>query len=303
MASVSKQFTATAILLLAEDGLIDLDEDIRTYLPELPDYGAKVTIQSMLGHVSGMGDYDLIASGYEGEKIENGIDLKSVAGGPFRLGNEDYLTIEEFYNIVKRVKLKNRPMEKADYSNLAYFLFSMLIEEKSGLTLREFAEKNIFKPLGMSQTIYSDDVNEIIKNRASGYKKKETGDYKISMTNLAMVGDGGLHTSINDFIKWDNNFYSPVLGKQPSDFIKKLNTPNSNLTIGDALYANGQFVTQQLDRKVYSHSGGWLGFSTFYLRFPEHYFSIITLCNDEGSNPEKYSIEIAKLYFNLIGSR
>ncbi|WP_105169992.1 serine hydrolase domain-containing protein [Pseudoalteromonas sp. T1lg23B] len=96
MASVSKQFTAMAVLILAQQGKIDLDKDIHTYLPTLPDYKAKVTTRQMLDHVAGMGDYDLISSSFEGEKSEHAITLKSAAGGEFRLGNEDYLTISEF---------------------------------------------------------------------------------------------------------------------------------------------------------------------------------------------------------------
>ena len=96
MGSSSKQFTAMSVLLLAEEGSIDLDSDIHVYLPELPDYGAKVTINAMLGHFSGMGDYDLIAGSYEGPKADGAVELKTAAGGEFRLGNEDYLTIDEF---------------------------------------------------------------------------------------------------------------------------------------------------------------------------------------------------------------
>lgn len=106
MASVSKQFTAMAVLLLADEGKINLDKDIRDYLPALRDYGVPVSIRAMLGHTSGMGDYDLIAGSYEGEKAPQSIDLKSVAGGDFRLGNQDYLSIDEFYDVVIPIALK-----------------------------------------------------------------------------------------------------------------------------------------------------------------------------------------------------
>ena len=297
MASVSKQFTATAVHLLADQGLIDLDEDIRTYLPELNDYGQKVTIRQMLGHVSGMGDYNLIAGSYEGEKVASDINLKSAAGGPFRLGNEDYLTIEEFYDVIKKVKLIHDPMSKAEYSNFAYFLFSMLVEKQSGLSLREYSQKYIFSPLAMDKTFFSDDGLEVIKNRATGYKAKKDGGYQTDMTNMFVVGDGGLHTSINEFIKWDNHFYTPKLGKDPETFIENFNRANSPLKMRDALYANGQFIDKILDRNVFAHSGGWLGFSTYYVRFPDQRLSIATLCSDVNQEPGKHSLEIAKLYF------
>lgn len=246
MASVSKQFTAMAVLLLAEEGKIDLDADIRTYLKDLREYGEEVTVRSMLGHYSGMGDYDLIAGSFEGEKAKGSIDLKSVAGGDFRLGNEDYLTISEFFNLVKKVPLALKPNQKFQYSNLAYFLLSMLVEEVSGKTLREYSADKIFKPLGMNYTFFSDDPVEIIKNRASGYSKNEDGNYINNMTNLFWVGDGGLHTNLEDLLKWDQNFYTPKLGKNPSKLMQQMNTQNSRHSSNNFTYANGQFVGKTL---------------------------------------------------------
>lgn len=299
MASVSKQFTAMSVHLMAEDGLIDLDEDIRTYLPELNEYDHKVTIRAMLGHYSGMGDYDLLASSYEGEKLENAIDLRSAVGGPFRLGNEDYVTIKEFYDLVKTIKLNHVPGTTYEYSNLAYFLFAMLVEEVTGMSLREYSEKHIFAPLQMNKTLFVDDGNEIIKKRATGYKKTDQGHFETDMTNLFMVGDGGLHTSVNEFFKWDQNFYSPKLGKNPAELLEKFNTPPSNWKFEQSPYANGQNVTEIDGRNAFTHSGGWLGTSTYYMRFPDDQFSVVTLCNDVGQKPGNHSNEIAKLYFSM----
>jgi CubicO group peptidase (beta-lactamase class C family) len=298
MASVSKQFTAAAVLLLADQGLVDLDEDIRTYLPELPDYGAEVTVRAMLGHFSGMGDYDLIASSYEGEKAQDALDLKSAAGGDFRLGNEDYLTIREFYDVVKKVPLSHQPDTKFQYSNLAYFLLSMLVEERSGMSLRNYAEKHIFTPLDMGNSFFSDDGIELIKNRAYGYKPNKEGVYVNDMTNLFWVGDGGLHTTVVDLIKWDGNFYNPLIGKNPKAFAELMNTPNSQHIARNDLYANGQFAGKIEAHDVFRHSGGWLGFSTFYARFQEDKFSVAVLCNDASQKPEDYAAKIARLYFN-----
>lgn len=303
MGSVSKQFAAIAVLLLEEQGLIDFDEDIHTYLPELPGYDAKVSVRAMLGHYSGMGDYDLIASSYEGEKVKGALDLRSAAGGPFRLGNEDYLTIKEFYDVVKKVPLSLQPDTKFQYSNLAYFLFSMLVEERSGLTLRAYAEKHIFAPLGMGKTLFSDEPVEIIKHRAYGYKPKKEGGYVTDMTNLFWGGDGGLHTSVEDFIKWDQNFYNPRVGESPDVLIKAMNTPNSQHIARGDLYANGQFVGQMQGRNVFRHSGGWLGVSTYYARFQEDHFSVVILCNNASESPSKYADEVAKLYFNSAMSK
>ncbi len=298
MASVSKQFTAMAVLLLAEEGKIDLDADIRSYLTDLAEYDETVTVRSMLGHYSGMGDYDLIAGSYEGEKAKSGIILKSAAGGEFRLGNEDYLTIEEFHDVAKTVPLALKPDQKFQYSNLAYFLLSMLVEEVSGKSLRDYAEDKIFKPLGMTSTFFSDDPVEIVKNRATGYKKNEDGHYITDMTNLFWVGDGGLHTNLDDLLKWDQNFYAPKVGKDPAKLLAIMNTPNSAHKSNSNVYANGQFVGETMGRKSYAHSGGWLGTSTYYGRFPEEKLSLAMMCNDVSLKVGNIRKNILELYFN-----
>ncbi|MGQ8364064.1 serine hydrolase domain-containing protein [Glaciecola sp. 1036] len=297
MASVSKQFTALAVLLLAEEGKIDLDNDIRSYLTDLREYSGTVTIRSMLGHYSGMGDYDLIAGPYEGDKSNDRIELKSAAGGEFRLGNEDYLTIDEFYNVVKNVPLRHSPNQKFEYSNLAYFLLSMLVEEVSGKSLRMYAQEKIFEPLDMTNTFFSDDPVEIVKNRASGYTKDKSGRYVNDMTNLFWVGDGGLHTNLDDLRKWDSNFYHPKVGIEPNELMTLINQPNSLHKAGDSLYANGQFIQQKDGVTSFSHSGGWLGTSTFYARYPQHKFAVALMCNDTSLDVSDLVRKTVDAYF------
>ncbi|MDC8830767.1 serine hydrolase domain-containing protein [Alteromonas gilva] len=285
--SISKQFTAFAVLLLAEEGKISLSDDIRKHLPKLMDYQNSITINAMLGHFAGMGDYDSV------EKV-----VKSAADGPFRLGNEDYLTIDEFYDLVKTIPLRHAPDEKFNYSNLAYFLLSMLVEEVSGESLREYAHKRIFKPLNMNETFFSDEPTEIVKNRASGYRKNDEGDWVIDMTNLFWVGDGGLHTTVADLAKWDAYFYTPTLGKTPEVLLKQFLTPNSDFgAFMDGKYANGQVVAESEGHQVVAHGGGWLGVNAFYERYPEVKFSTIVLCNDPAQSAYDQAKKAAKAYF------
>lgn len=309
IASVSKQFTATAVLLMADDGLIDLDEGIRTYLPDLIDYGTSVSIRSMLGHVSGIPDYeDALVTGDDIEEGAKAYNLRSVAGGPYRMGNEDYLSINEFYDVIKKIPLSHAPMTKFDYSNTNYFLFSMLVEEVTGQSLRDYAKERIFDPLGMNDTLFHDDMVEIIKNRATGYKRNEDGNLVNDMTNLYTVGDGGVHTSINDFIKWDQNFYAPKLGKDPQAFLELMISPNSrfaddgsfytNDQTDGTFYGNGQNIWNSNGHPVYSHSGGWLGFSAYYIRYPDQSLSVVALCNDADQSPSQYSREVIELYID-----
>lgn len=298
IASVSKQFTAMAVLLLADEGKISLEDDIREHIPGLREYERKITINAMLGHFSGMADYDFIAIG-EGEEPSPGLNLKSVAGGEFRLGNEDYLTIDEFYQLVKTVPLRHAPNDKLTYSNLAYFLLAMLIEEVSGETLREYAAKRIFQPLKMHSSFFSDDPVEIVKNRASGYRPDAKGGFVTDMTNLFWVGDGGLHTTVSDLAKWDEYFYQPTLGKDPHKLLKLFNKPNSNyVAFGVGRYANGQLISEKYGQENFSHGGGWLGVSTYYSRYPESQFSSILFCNNSASPVDKYEEQIANLYFD-----
>lgn len=294
MGSVSKQFTAVAVLLLADEGAIDLDAEIHTYLPELPRYGSPVSVNAMLGHFSGMGDYDLIAGSYEGPMAEDAIDLRSVAGGPFRLGNEDYLTIDEFYAVVQKVPLAVKPETSFRYSNLAYFLLAMLIERVSGESLRDYAERRIFAPLGMTQTFFSDDAVEIVRNRAYGYKRDNNGRYLNDMTNLFWVGDGGLHTNLQDLLIWDQSFYVPSLGEDPVAFLRLINQPNSDFDARGARYANGQFVGEQMGIEGFWHSGGWLGTSTYYGRFPSMETSVAMMCNDASLGTEALIQQLLK---------
>jgi len=283
-----------AVLLLAEEYDIDLEDDIRIYLPELMDYGVEVSINSMLGHFSGMANYG------SGTGTETGLNIKSIAGGPIRIGNEDYLSIDEFYEVVKKIPLLHPPNQQYRYSNLAYFLLSMLVEEVSNKSLREYANKQIFAPLGMTSTFFSDDPTEIVKHRAIGYKLKNDGSgYITDMTNLFMVGDGGLHTNLEDMLKWDQNFYSPKLGREPSKLLKQFNTPNSNhITRVGGPYANGQIIITEIDRrKRFSHSGGWLGTNTYYARFPNEQVSTITMCNNASLTAQNLSRRITNLYF------
>jgi CubicO group peptidase (beta-lactamase class C family) len=290
IASVSKQFTAAAVLLLAEDGVIDLDEDVRKYLPGLVDYGSKVPVRAMLGHVSGIPDYESVLMPQRGVESTVTIELKSVAGGPFRMGNEDYLSIDEFYDVARMIPLRHAPLTAFEYSNTAYFLLSMLVEKTTGQTLRQFAEQRIFGPLGMKHSFYSDNPVEVISQRATGYVANESGGYDLDMTNLYWVGDGGVHTSINDFVRWDRNFYQPQLGRDPAEFVRQMNTPNSQVPDEGALHANGQSVrTSKNHGTVYSHSGGWLGFSTYYVRYPEYKFSTVIFCNDAMQDPAEYA--------------
>lgn len=272
--SVSKQFTAAAIAILAARGDLDLDADVHTYLPDLREYDHPVTIRQMIHHISGMGEY-------EGSNIYELSD-----GKPFRFGDEDYWTIEEFYREVAKQPLFLTPGERFEYSNDAYFLLSQVVERVSGKTLREFAHDEIFEPLQMEATFFNDNVDGIVPNRAAGYKPLGSGGFEIYMTNLDWVGEGGVFTTLNDFIKWDTAFMAgSVPGGDEVEALMLEPHPVSVQTMErrhldeGAGYGFGLDIGKYKGHSVHEHDGSWVGFLALYSRFPDDNFSIVLLCN------------------------
>lgn len=267
MASVSKQFTAFAVLLLADDGAIKLADDIRLHLPELKDYGRKTSINSILGHFSGLGDFDDHLS-----------TLRDSTLSGFIIGSEQFVSNAEYYSAIKDFPLVHEPDITMEYSNHGYIILAKLVERVSGMTIREFTQKRIFKPLGMKHTFFSDSAEEVIPNRASGYRSPEVGKQLNHLTALHTIGDGGLFSTIDDMLIWDNHFYAPKIGKDPKALIALMNKPNVNVPDSDEgkwYYANGQ----NTDGRYFFHNGGWVGTDTSYIRRPDTQTSVVGMCN------------------------
>ncbi|WP_203294743.1 serine hydrolase domain-containing protein [Maricaulis parjimensis] len=269
MGSVSKQFTAAAIALLASRGALDLDAEIHTILPELTAYDHPVTIRQMVHHMSGMGDYDG--------------DFEVRPGEPFRFGNEDYWTIEQFYAAVAQQALSHEPGTQWQYSNLAYFLLSQVVERVSGQSLADYAQAELFTPLGMDDTLFNDDVNQVIPNRASGYRALEDGGFETFDTNLDWVGDGGLYTTLNDMRQWDNALTANAL---PDGIAQTMLAPAPHAPAGERegwegpiTYGYGMFLGQRYGQTYQGHSGGWVGFTTAHMRAPDSGLTVMAMCN------------------------
>lgn len=291
--SVSKQFTAMAIAILAERGEIDLDADVHAYLPELIDYGHEVTIRQMVHHIAGMGDYDHDV-------------FRKADGSEFRFGNQDFWTIEEFYEQVSKAELSYKPGSKYQYSNLGYFLLAHVVERVSGATLREFAATEIFAPLEMNDSFFNDNVNQTVLNRADGYSLTEDGTYEIFMTNLNWVGDGGVYTNLDDFIRWDRNFYANKIGKGDPSLIKTVTTPHPD-TIeyvdGEAHnvnYAFGMSVSEENGEYMIGHTGGWVAFSSVYNRYPDLNLSVVVFCNSTEAAAADLGSKVGELAVSAV---
>jgi CubicO group peptidase (beta-lactamase class C family) len=276
IASTSKQFTAASILLLARQGKISLDDDIRKHLPEMAQYDARVTIRHLIHHTSGIRDY---------------LELMSIADAP----TENIYTEQEMIDLIARQKRLNfKPGDQHLYSNSGYFLLSQIVKRASGKSLREFAEENIFKPLGMRNTHFHDDRAMVVKNRATGYVPRG-GGFSVVLTNFDKVGDGGLLTTVEDLALWDQNFYENKIGGGP-DFLSQLQTP-ATLNGGEKLtYAAGLAVSEYRGLKVVGHGGSFNGFRAEMIRFLEQKFSVICLCNLGNINPTSLAFQTADIY-------
>ena len=275
--SVSKQFTAMSIMLLVQDRKLSLDGDIRKYLPEIRDYGRKITIRHLLHHTSGLRDYD---------------DLFDIAGIP----EIDLTTDRDAMEMVARQKgLNFNPGEGFLYSNTGFFLLSEIVKRVTGSTLRQFAQEHIFGPLGMTSTHFHDDHTMIVPRRATGYAPHAGGGFEIDMSNFEQLGDGSVMTTVEDLYKWDQNFYNPVVGGPEA--IRDLTTPGT-LDNGQPIpYGMGLFSERYRGLKWIHHSGEWVGYRAALSRFPDQHFSTLITCNSVGNmNPMRMATRIADLY-------
>lgn len=300
--SVSKQFTTMAIAILEEKGQLSFDDEMKTHIPGLIDYGEEVTINHMIHHYSGLGDYEYMD--YPGR-------FKNAVGEEFRWGNEDYLTNNEFHDLIKTLPLIRKPEKKFHYSNTGYVLLALVAENASGMSLRKLAEKEIFNPLGMNNSFFNDDVNLPFKNRADAYTpiKEGSNEYKINVTNLSWIGDGGVYTSLNDFIKWDQNFYENKLGNGNESLIQtmemtfeetkaiKRNQKMDKERENENTYAFAQNLAYYNGYKRWSHSGSWVGWLAHYARFPELRFSTVVFCNTNEIDATVIADEVVDIYF------
>ena len=275
--SVSKHITAMAMLLLVQEHKLSLDDDIRKYLPEIPDYGSTITIRHMLHHTSGLRNYD---------------DLFDLEGIP----EADLTTDRDAMDLIVRQKGVNfKPGEEFLYSDTNYFLMSQIVKRVTGQTLRQFAQDRIFGPLGMTSTHFHDDHTMIVPRRATGYAPHKGGGFEMDMSNFEQLGDGSVMTTVEDLAKWDQNFEHPAVGG--ADAIRQLTTPGT-LNNGQPIpYAMGLFIDHYRGLNWVHHSGEWVGYRAALSRFPDQHFSTLVTCNCIGSmSPMTLALRVADIY-------
>src|SRR6266403_5133863 len=279
--STSKQFSAASILLLEKQGKLSVNDDVRKYIPELPDYGQKITILHLLNHTSGLRDY---------------LTLMELAGI-----NTDSVTIDEdaLQMVFRQKALNFAPGSDSLYSNTGFFLLSVIVKRVSGKTLREFAGENIFTPLAMTHTQFRDDHTSLIANRAMAYDAKEKAPgYRLNVSYFEQTGDGAVHTSVEDLLKWDENFYSGQIGGK--DFLTEVQE-QGKLNTGKVLdYAKGLFIQDYRGLHTVSHGGSWGGYRAELLRFPDQHFSVACLCNLGNAGPSGRARQVADIYLGSL---
>jgi CubicO group peptidase (beta-lactamase class C family) len=264
IASTSKQFTAACIMILVQQGRLELDNTLDQFFPDFPEYAGKITVRHLLNHTSGIRDYLVLAS------------LKG-------LSDNDYYTDKDVMEwLTSQDSLNFMPGEEHLYSNSGYWLLGQIVGRVAGENMAEFARKNLFEPLGMSQTHFHNDHTRIVKNRASGYVPDSAGGFRISMTTLDMIGDGGIFTSVEDIKKWDDAYYDSGL---LDEAFWRMMTQRGILNSGDTIdYAAGLSIANYKGLKTVSHGGAFVGFRSNLIRFPEQRFSIVLFANRADAN-------------------
>jgi CubicO group peptidase (beta-lactamase class C family) len=282
VASVSKQFTAYAIVLLAEQGKLSLDDDIRKHIPEVPDFGKTITIRHLLNHTSGLRDQ---------------WNLLAMAGWQL----DDVITKQHVMNLVSRQKELNfEPGSAFAYCNTGY---TLLAETVSRVTKQPFAywmERNVFKQLGMKNTQFFDNQEGIVKGRAYSFHKTPgtigPTMFSKSILSYGNVGATSLFTTINDLALWISNFRKPQVGNP--DIMKQM-LERGRLTKGDTLpYASGLIHGKYKGLAYYGHDGADAGFRSSMLYFPKEDYGFIVLSNQAEFNPPKKNLEMADLYLS-----
>src|SRR5258708_522261 len=279
--STSKQFTAASILLLEKQGKLSVNDDVRKYIPELSSYGQKITILHLLNHTSGLRDY---------------LSLMKLAG----INTDSVTTDADALALITRQKALNfAPGSDWLYSNTGFFLLSVIVQRVSGKALREFAGENIFAPLEMTHTQYRDNHAALIANRALAYGEQENKDgYTLDVSYFEQTGDGAVHTSVEDLLKWDENFYSPRIGGK--EFLSEIQE-RGKLNDGKVLdYAKGLRLQDYRGLHTVSHGGAWGGYRAELLRFPEQHFSVACLCNVGNAGPTRRAHQVADIYLGSL---
>lgn len=275
VASLSKQVTAFAIALLAGEGKISLDEDIRKYLPELYDFGHPITIDHLVHHTSGLRDQ---------------WNLLAMAG--WRL--DDVITQRQIMRLIARQRELNfKPGDEMVYCNTGYTLMAEIVSRVTGESFHDWTKKNIFDPLGMKNTFFYDDHERIVRNRAYSYGPGD-GGFRKSVLSYANAGATSLFTTVEDFSLWAMNFKSMKVGNEK---VMEMMNRRYVLNNGDTTdYSFGQGHGKYKGLTTIAHGGADAGYRTYLVRFPEQDLSVAVFSNYGSFVPARIANIAAEYY-------
>ncbi len=275
--SVSKQFTATAIVLLEQDGKLSLNDPIQKLFPELSEWPRTVTLWHIIHHTSGVPDMYRVMDKHGLSTWDRFTPAKAVA-------------------LLASEPLDFQPGEQYRYSNGGYLLLAEVVRRASGKSLREFTDERVFRPLGMLDTHFHDDPTHIVPRRAMSYEPGQSdGSFVQSYQgNFALPGAGGLYTSVEDFARWDENFRTgQVGGAEFADLMERRGSLNS----GEELdYAFAMSHGMRGGTRMIDHTGSFMGFRAYYVRFPDRERSIWAFCNYRPLVPQEMVLEVADIW-------
>ncbi|MCR9080793.1 MAG: serine hydrolase [Cyclobacteriaceae bacterium] len=282
IASVSKQFTAIAILRMAEKGLLSLDDDIRKYLLELPDFGQKINFRHLIHHTSGLRSvHDMLGlAGWRGDDVRTNEDV-------FR-----FLTLQTDLNY---------PVgERYGYCNSGYVLMALVVERLIGRSFAEWMKSEVFEPLGMNHTYVEDNYTRVVPGNASSYYHSQENVFERAMDYWNYTGAGNIHSTTEDLLLWAKNLYDPKPGWENTfEQMKELGR-YSNGQLGN--YAFGLFVDKYRGQKRIHHSGSIGGFRAQIATFPDLNLSISILSNFSSSNLGQKLIGVSEILLDIDGT-
>ena len=273
LASVSKQFTAMAVLILAERGKLKLDEKLTDFFPELPAYGKQITLSQLLTHTSGLIDYE---------------DVIPV-GTTIPVLDQDVLRL-----LMTQDKTYFPPGSQYRYSNSGYALLALIVEARSGERFSRFLKENIFEPLKMANTLAYEQGFSVVPNRAFGHTQRSNAWQRTDQSlTSSVLGDGGIYSSLTDLFKWDQSLYKSKLASERT--LRAAFTPHTPTDKPGRSYGYGWYLTEYRGLKVIYHSGETIGFRTRLFRIPEKQFSVIILANRADAKLEDLVNRIADI--------
>jgi CubicO group peptidase (beta-lactamase class C family) len=275
VASISKQFSAFAVALLAADGKLSLDDEVRTHVPELPDFGRRITVRHLMHHTSGLRDQ---------------WTLQSYAGWR----EDDVITEADILQMASRQRgLNFDPGAEYLYSNTGFTLLAVIVKRVSGQSLGEFADARIFQPLGMTRTHFHNDHTMIVRNRTSAYQPRSGGGWRISIPVFDTDGATSLFTTVGDLLKWEQNFADARVGNRALvDEAQVSGRLNDGTPVG---YGWGLAVGTYRGLRVVGHGGADAGYRSDVVRFPDHGLAIAAFCNLSTTNPGELTRQVADI--------